>query len=354
MTTTVLLTTVAEGTGKTVVSLALATAARDRGLTAGYMKPKGTRLESVVGKTLDTDPVLAREVLDLDAELEVLEPVVYSPTFVEQAIRGREDPSALRASVRERFESLAADRDLMVVEGGGTLETGRVVELADPAVADLLDAAALLVVEYDQPGDIDRILTAADRFGDAMAGVLFNAVDEPVYDRLEADVIPFLERQGVPVVGVLPRVTALAGVTVADLAEQLNAERLAGPPGDAYVERFIVGAMGADTSLRYFRRTKDAALITGGDRAEIQSVALEAPGIKCLVLTGGVHPSNAILAKADDRGVPVLLVQPDTMSTIDRAEAVVSAGRTPDADAVDRMRALLAEHADVEALLGAE
>ncbi len=151
--------------------------------------------------------------------------------------------------------------------------------------------------------------------------------------------------------GVLPRVPELAGVTVADLADRLGAERLTDAPTDAYVERFIVGAMGADTSLRYFRRTKDAAVITGGDRPEIQTVALEAPGIKCLVLTGGVRPSSAILGKADERGVPILLVQPNTLSTIDRAEALVSVGRTPDAASVDRMRALLGEHADVEALL---
>lgn len=350
--TTLLVTTTAEGTGKTVVSLALAVTARDRGLAVGYMKPKGTRLESVVGKTLDTDPVLAADLLDLDADLEALEPVVYSPTFIEQAIRGREDPAALRSTVRERFDELAADRDVMVVEGGDALETGRVVGLDDPAVADLLDAEVLLVGEYARPGDIDQVLAAADQLGDALAGVLFNAVDAPVYDALEADVIPFLEGEGVPVLGVLPRVTELAGVTVADLADRLNAERLTGAPTDAVVERFIVGAMGPDTSLRYFRRTKDAALITGGDRPEIQTVALEAPGIKCLVLTGGVEPSNAILAKADERGVPVLLVQPDTLSTIDRAESFVNVGRTPDAAAVDRMRDLLDDHADVEALLG--
>lgn len=349
--TAILVTTTEERTGKTVVSLALAMTARERGLDAGYMKPKGTRLESVVGKTLDTDPLLARELLDLDAELDVLEPIVYSPTFIEQAIRGREDPAALRETVRDRFEQLAAERAVMVVEGGGTLDTGRVIGLADPDLAELVDADALLVASYSQPADLDRLLVAADQFGDRLAGVLFNAVDEQAYDRIEADVIPFLEREGVPVVGVLPRVSELAGVTIADLADRLDAERLTDVPDDVFVERLIVGAMGADTALRYFRRTKAAALVTGGDRPEIQTVALEAPGIRCLVLTGGIRPSSAILGKADERGVPVLLVQPDTLTTVDRAEEVVSVGRTPDGSSVARMRDLLAQHADVDMLL---
>lgn len=44
------------------------------------MKQKGTRPRSAVGKTLDEDPLLARELLDLDAGTEDLEPIVYSPT----------------------------------------------------------------------------------------------------------------------------------------------------------------------------------------------------------------------------------------------------------------------------------
>jgi hypothetical protein len=93
-------------------------------------------------------------------------------------------------------------------------------------------------------------------------------------------------------------------------------------------------------------------VITGGDRAEIHSVALEAPGVRCLLLTGGVEPSDAVLGTAETRGIPVLLVRGDTMTTIDRAEGVVRSGRTRDARTVERMRELLADHADVDALLG--
>jgi BioD-like phosphotransacetylase family protein len=349
-TTTVLVTATGEGSGKTAVALALATLARERGRSVGYMKPKGTRLESVVGKTVDADPAFAAELLDIDADVATLEPVVYSPTFVEEAVRGREDPGALREQVRESFETLSADRDLMVVEGGTTWATGRTVDLADPAVATLLDADPLVVAGYHRPDDLDDILVAADRFDGPR--VLFNGIAEGTADRVAADVAPFLEGEGIPVPGVLPRVPELAGVTVADLAEELGAEVLTDGATDATVERFLVGAMGAETSLRYFRRASDAAVITGGDRAEIHSVALEAPGVRCLLLTGGVEPSDAVLGTAETRGIPVLLVRGDTMTTIDRAEGVVRSGRTRDARTVERMRELLADHADVDALLG--
>ncbi|USZ68381.1 phosphotransacetylase family protein [Halorussus salilacus] len=351
---TVLVTSTAESTGKTAVALALAKLAAERGLSVGYMKPKGTRLQSNVGKTLDEDPMLARELLGLDAEMHDLEPVVYSPTFVEQAIRGREDPDDLREGVRESFETLAEGKDLMVIEGGGELTTGGIVDLTDADVAELLDAEVLLLSRYERGGDVDEVLAAADDIGDRLLGVLFNAVPDGSFDDLETEVTPFLEGRGVPVLGVVPREQALAGVTVAELADELSAEQLTDAPADAFVERFLVGAMSGDSALRHLRRTKDAALITGGDRPDLQRVALEAPGVKCLILTGGFRPPGAIVGAAEERGVPVLLVQSDTLTTIERAEDVVRSGRTRDAETVARMRDLLHDHADVAAIVGGE
>jgi len=351
---TILVTATEDSTGKTAVALALAKLAAERGLSVGYMKPKGTRLQSNVGKTLDEDPMLARELLDLDAEMHELEPVVYSPTFVEQAIRGREDPDELREGVRESFDSLAEDKDLMIVEGGGKLTTGGIVGLTDPDVAELLDAEVLLLSEYEQAGDVDDVLAAADDVGDRLLGVLFNAVPDASFDDLETEVAPFLEGRGVPVLGVVPREQELAGVTVADLAEELSAERLTDAPADAFVERFLVGAMSGDSALRHLRRTKDAALITGGDRPDLQRVALEAPGVKCLILTGGFRPPGAVVGKAEEKGVPILLVQSDTLTTVERAEDVVRSGRTRDAETVEIMRDLLHDHADVDGILGAD
>ncbi|ELY74531.1 phosphotransacetylase family protein [Natrinema pallidum] len=348
---TLLVSSLEESTGKTAITLALARLAVADGERVGYMKPKGTRLQSNVGKTLDEDPLLARELLDLDAEMHDLEPVVYSPTFVEQAIRGREDPAELRDRVREAFETLAADHDRLFVEGGGRYDIGGIVDLADADIANLLDARVLLVAPYEMPSDIDDIVAAAETFGDRLAGVVFNDVPDAVYDSLETDIVPFLEGRDIPVYGVLPSERELSGVTVAELADELGASTLVDDGQDNYVERFTVGAMGPDSALRHFRRTKDAAVITGGDRAEIHTAALEAPGIRCLILTGGHRPSGAILGQASEKDVPILSVQTDTLTTVERAEDIVRSGRTRDAETVDRMERLLSDHAAVDSIL---
>jgi BioD-like phosphotransacetylase family protein len=349
---TILVTATEESTGKTAVALALALLAKERGLEVGYMKPKGTRLRSAVGKTRDEDPMLARDLLGLDAEMHQLEPVVYSPTFVEEAIQGREDPAELHERVREAFDAVSEGKDLVVVEGGGTLSTGGVVDLTDADVAELLDAETLLVSGYGEARDVDEVLGSVDAVGNGLAGVLFNGVADASIDQVGQEVSGFLEGRGIPVVGVVPRDPELAGVSVATLASELGAEVLTSEAStDAKVERFSVGAMGPETALRYFRRTNDAAVITGGDRSDVQTAALEAPGVRALVLSGGQRPSSAVLGKAEEKGVPVLLASADTLTVVERAEDVVQSGRTQEEATVERMVELLEAHADVADLL---
>ncbi|MFB6084157.1 MAG: phosphotransacetylase family protein [Halorientalis sp.] len=348
----ILVSSTEASTGKTAVALALARHAADAGESVGYMKPKGTRLQSAVGKTLDQDPMLAREILDLDEQMHEMEPIVYSPTFVQEAVRGREDLAALHDSVTDNYAAIAEGKDAVVIEGAGEYTTGGIIDLTDPDLAALLDARVLLIANYDEPSDLDDVLAAADAFGDRLGGVLFNGVSDDEFDELTEDVIPFLRERGVTVFGAIPEVQELSGVTVGELADELGADVLTSDAAtDAYVERFLVGAMGREAALSGFRRSREAAVITGGDRSDIQTAALGAPGVECLLLTGGHRPSGAVVGRAEEAGKPILLVQGDTRTTIDRAEAVIRSGRTRDPGTVERMGELLADAVDVDSLL---
>ena len=180
---------------------------------------------------------------------------------------------------------------------------------------------------------------------------MFNKVSDAAYDSLGQDGIPFVESRGIAVFGALPHEKELAGVTVAALADELGADTLTDVSTDAFVERFLVGAMGGDEALRHFRRARDAVVITGGDRADVQTAALDASGVKCLLLTGGHRPSGAVLGRAAEAETAVLAVNTDTATAIDRVESVVHGGRTSDARTVDRMAELLDAHVDVDAVI---
>ena len=349
--TTLLVSSIADGTGKTATAIALARLAQREGASVGYMKPKGTRIESTVGQTRDEDPMFARDYLDLDAEMDELEPIVYSPTFIKETIRGREDPEELRDRITENFETLAAETDLMVVEGGSRLSLGGIVDLRDADIAELLDAEVLLVSPYNEPRDLDDAVSAAEDFGDNFGGVLFNAVSDVVYEELEDDAIPFLDSKGLDSFGAIPHQDELAGVTVDELAERIGADILTETEMDEYVERFSVGAAEASASLEQLRKTRNAALVTGSDRSEVQTTALEASGVKCLVLTGGHRPSSAVLGTAKRKDVPVLLVQSDTRTAIDRIEQTLQTGRARTPESIERMESLLEETIDIEQFL---
>ncbi len=340
-----------EGTGKTAITVGLGLLGIDRELAVGYMKPKGTRLESRVGKVQDRDPELARELLGIDDELPDLEPIVYSPTFVQTAVRGGEDPDALRSRIEAAHEALADERDMMLIEGAGNLDLGGIVELTDPEIAALLGADVVLVAEFDRLEDLDVVLRGATAFGNRLVGILFNRVRDRAVDVLEADAIPFLERRNHPVLGVIPHDRELAGVTAGELGEQLGARRLTSGGSDAYVERFLVAATGPDAAFRQFRRTRNAAVVTGGDRAEIHAAAIEASGVTCLVVTGSLQPPRAVLERAEREGLAVLAVDTDTLAAVQRAESIVNMGRTQDAATVRTMAEYLEEAVDVDALL---
>ncbi len=342
---------VSEGIGKTAIALALGSLAKERGMNVGYMKPLGTRLRSERGKLLDEDSFLAKKVLDLEEEAQDLTPIIYSQTFIEQAVKGQEDPEKLRKQIKENYEKLAENQDLMILEGGGKLNTGGVVNLTDFDFAELFDSEAILVAKYNSPEDLDDVLCSSKRLGKHLKGVIFNSVTEMNFDKVESMAIPVLESQNIPVLGVLPRKKELAGITVRELTEELAAEEITSISEDIFIERFLVGAMTGESALRYLRRTKDTAFITGGDRPDVQRAALESPGVNCLILTGGLRPPGAIIGKAEEKGVPILLLQSDTLTTIENAEDVMRKGRTRREKSVRIMKDLLSSNVDLDSIL---
>jgi hypothetical protein len=151
---------------------------------------------------------------------------------------------------------------------------------------------------------------------------LINQVEEQHLDLVRNRVVPFLEGRGIPVFGVLPRDAALAGISVGELLDHLGGQLIGSPAWcSKTVTSLMIGAMGAEASLSFFRRRTHKAIITGGDRDDLQLVALDT-STSALVLTGNIRPSATVLDKAQEREVPIILVPDDTLTTVDRAEVL--------------------------------
>lgn len=98
-------------------------------------------------------------------------------------------------------------------------------------------------------------------------------------------------------------------------------------------------------------RQPDRAVLVGQERRKRASESFEDSQLEPCQ-RGADQPSSRMIGNAEKKGVPILLLQTDTLSAIDRVESVVSEDRTRDAATVTRMQSLLPDHADVDALLG--
>ena len=344
-------TSVERYSGKTATCLALGKRFQADGYGVGYFKPLSLQPWRVAGKIADEDAAFVKEVLGLAAEPWELSPVVVTPDFLRRYLRDHEEMNLIE-KVREACEKIAcAERDVLLLEGGGSLREGYVVGLPTPKVAKAFGSNALVIVKYrGEVRVLDDALTAYTRLGELMCGIIINRVPEDAMSFVTETAVPYLEKQGIAVLGVLPEVRSLEALAVSELVEVLEAKILTEQYNpEAMVETFTVGAMTTEAALRVFRRQTRKAVITGGDRADIQLAALET-STTCLILTGNLQPSPLIIKQADDFGVAVLLVHMTTMATIEAIERVFGKTRLGQVSKLQRFESLLAERLDWDRL----
>jgi BioD-like phosphotransacetylase family protein len=334
--------------GKSALCIGLGARFRADGLRAGYMKPININCRLREGLPYDDDVAFAQKVFDMPEAPTLLGPVALTPAKLEQQLRGPESDYEPRFA--EALAQLSAGRDVMVLEGGRSWREGYIAGLSPRRVVELAQAQVLIVLKYEQTLLADRALAAQDYFGQALTGVVINETPRARADHVRDTMEPYLTRHGLRVLGVLPKDPMLAAPTVAELAEGLHAEILCGAEKTGeLVEHMLVGAMSAEAALTYFRRKPNKAVITGGDRADLQLAALET-STRCLILTGNLYPSPVVLNRADELEVPVLLADTDTLSAIETVEGYLGRSRFQQPQKVDRFVALLNENLDYSAL----
>jgi len=331
--------------GKSLAALAIGLHLRQTGVRVGYFKPIGTLPHTVRGVTTDEDAFFISERLNPDAPLDALCPVLLTREFMSRALNG--ELSELRTQIQESYSRVAAGRDAVIVGGVGTLSRGSLLGLSAPAVAEMLGSKVLVLAKSVSQASAEEVLLARRLLGDQCAGAIFNFVGPSEEETLRGDMERYLEAHGVPVLGVIPRDELLSGITVRELVEHLPAKLLCCEKAlDELVIHFVIGAMGAASAARYFRQLGDKAVITGGDRADIQLAALQTP-TKAILLTGNIYPSAVITRRAQQLGVPLLLAPHDTLTTVERVEQIAGRLRVRGSAKVDRGRALFEKHVDL-------
>ncbi|MBS1114054.1 MAG: hypothetical protein H6Q92_1817, partial [Nitrospirae bacterium] len=213
-----------------------------------------------------------------------------------------------------------------------------------------LDAKVVLIVKYEGEYIVDYILQAKKDLKERFLGVILNKVTSELKQSTYDYTVPFLQRKNIDILGIIPHDSIVGSITVEELNEMLGGKVLCCHDKlTNLVEHFLIGAMQVDKAIEYFKKTRNNAVIVGGDRADIQISAIES-GSVCLILTGELYPGEIIMSIAEQKNIPILVVREDTYGVAKKLEKLSVRLRLRDKAKVERGMNLVNEHVNFSLL----
>jgi uncharacterized protein len=340
-----LIGSIAAHSGKSAAVLGLCPQVLDRGIAFAYGKPLSLNLDAAVQSEIDSDVQFIVAALGLTPQQIVPSLLTVNGTDLQAQLQSGHRATAVSASISN------TEHDLVVLEGPSTLAEGRLFGYSLVQQAEQLEASVLLMAHCQSLAVVDELLLAQMHLGDRLCGVILNDIPQKLAPSVVDCVVPFLEQHNIPVFGQIPSHPLLRSISVREMVHQLNAEVLCcGDRLNLMVEQLSIGAMNVNSALRYFNRAHNMAVVTGGDRTDIQLAALES-STNCLILTGHFSPNPIVINRAEDLEVPVLSVDLDTLTTVEIVDKAFSEARFSETIKVECIQQLFKQHVDIDRLL---
>ena len=351
----------AQHSGKTLVSLGLVAALRQRGMNVRYMKPVGQRTVEVDGVRVDEDVVLINTVFELDSAPADCNPVTIPHGYTADFVANDRPREPLIEEIRAAYARLSADADIIVVEGTGHAGVGSVVGMSNAQVASILGAGPLIVTGggLGQPLDefcLNRAMF--DREGCPLLGMVANKFLHDKMSKLGPLLEGWLGRHDSRLIGMIPYEPLLTRLTMRQIASETGAHLI---HGDRYldrpVDRIIIGAQHAHRLLQSLE--PGTLAIIPGDRDDLLLAAISFEelsaegGIIGICITGGIAPHPSVLELIERSQTPVIEVRHGTYDVASEVSDVVGKILPCDSDKIETGIELVARHIDVDALIEA-
>ncbi len=300
--------------GKSLLSFSLGILLQQAGMSVGYMKPLGRTPQKHDELLGDADALVIQEVLGQNMPADALTPLMLPRNLHGLAMAGETGQSdGTLTRIREAYAKISEGKDLTLISGTAAFPAaGRFANVDGLRLVRTLGLKVLFIERYTDGINFDGLLLLKDLLGSDLLGLVLNDVPEEEMRDVYKVLIPWLETRGIAVHGVMGHEPGLTAIRANDLAHSLNGHIVAGSAhASRMVNGFLIGAMQVGNFMLHLRNHKDCAVIVGGDRLDLQLAALYAK-IPCIILTGNIAPSEMIRAKAEDRGVTLLMVKEDT------------------------------------------
>ena len=344
--------------GKTTASLGLIAALQEHFPRIGYIKPVGQRFVEVEEQKIDEDTVLMDAVYQLNCPLVDMSPIAVEPAFTRKYLESANN-EALVKRIQDAFDRVAWEKEFVLCEGSGHAGVGSVFDLSNAQVAKTLGCKVIIVTQGGIGKPIDEVCLNQALFekeGVEIIGVIVNKVLEEKIPEIARFVGRGLKRKGLELLGIIPHQQILCSPTVGLIREELHAELLNHPPTlDTLVDEVVVGAMGAQNAIQFFRR--GTLLITPGDREDLVLAvgATTAPNsedrLAGIVLTGGLRPGPSVVKALQAMPVPVMLVKADSYQVASKVHNLTVKTRPGDAVKISLIRDIVAKSVNVKKIV---
>ena len=335
--------------GKSLLAWALGLIFEKEGLKVGYFKPVGVQPEVVDGVLTDHDAHLMKNVLKLKDPYHQICPVVLNHDTV-FAIFRRKVGSVLK-EIEDSYRKLSIDKDIVIIKGGNSFFDGSIVGANGVTLTKALNTKVLLVDRFiSDVTFVDNVRFIKELLGERLQGVIITQVMPEKIDYVGNVVIPFIEGDGIPVYGSIPEDKFLGAISIRKASEVVAGEVICCKDRlEELATNYVIGAMDLELAINYFRRINNKIVITGADRSDLQIAAMET-STKGIILTGGRYPNSVVIGKAEEKGVPIIVVNLDTYSTIERLDKAVVTLDFEDEKKIGRYLELFKENVDINRL----
>lgn len=346
--------------GKTTVSLGLIAALKKRFGRIGFIKPIGQRYLMEQGYKVDEDSVLIEEVFGIKSNIKDMSPVAIDKGFTERYIDKGADEDYARL-IKDAFEHVAKENDLVIIEGTGHAGVGSVFDLSNATVANLLETDVILISSGGVGKPIDEVMlnkALFDKAGVKLAGVVVNKVLPEKYDKIARLVRKGLTKKGLNVFGVLPYQKILDIPTMREIKEEIKVDTLFEGEGlDKSVEKVLIGAMNVEDSLKFIE--DNCLMIIPGDRNDmIDSVcriqlgkSKKSCSITGIILSGGLMPNKKSIAILKRSKIPVLITKEDTYTIASRVHSMVVKLKPQDTHKIKIIVDMVEKYVDIDNVL---
>lgn len=337
---------VSECSGKNLISLGVARHLTEKGLKVGYFKPIGVSPVDNENIVTDEDVLFFKKVLGLHDPLSHLCPVVLTSALMNEIYNDAHKD--MMKKVTDAYGKVSQDKDVTLISGFGDLSSGCSTGCSQIELLKKLDAKAIIIDRFvlEERDMVDWFVYVKNIIGDRLLGVVFNRVPEARIEFVKSKIVPFLRAKGIETLGIIPEDAVLHAVPVRDIVQHLCGKVVCCEEElDNLVESLVVGAMTVDSALKYFRKVNNKAVVTGGDRGDIQLAAMET-STRCLILTGDLYPHQNIMTVAIEKKIPIVVVPYDTLTTIGKFETVLGHLSLHDESKVECAVDIVSKHID--------